>query len=345
MARGPKSPQVPLELWSELYQAAIAFNDCGPWTILEPDAVVAVINPENQEPGYCCVMGHMGQIFGMEVYLGGLGHNTLSEIMNAVGQPPMDIAYRKNSLYLEFVGSDEPTKEEKSIIRKLGLKFRGPAAWPLFRSCRPDCVPWFLEEPEVRFFAIALRQIVAVCERVLAESTLVLPPTRHDGYLTRVPESRDGRVVWSDRWVKPKPFEKPPLPVMVFDEVRFAQAKKKVKHIDKSWAVGLLSAMPVEDDERPYYTRLFLAADEKSGYLFASAIMHPKSYHELLLPKLIEVIEKTGIMPSTIRISSPDLHALLKAPLKRMGIEVKLVKNLPVIEEAYESMLEYFGNQ
>ena len=34
-------------------------------------------------------------------------------------------------------------KEDRDVIKKLGLKFRGANSWPMFRNYAPECSPGF----------------------------------------------------------------------------------------------------------------------------------------------------------------------------------------------------------
>jgi len=339
-------PSVPVEIWSDLYKVSEDFRDLAPWEFMEGGDVFGVVNPEKQEAGYCCVMGQLGEVFGMAVYLGSEGLALLEELFAEEGPAnPADAVLRKNCLMVEYVGSGEVEKEDKAVLKKLGLKYKGRSAWPIFRSLRPGAAPWFLEEWEARFLTVILQQAIDVCARVRAKPDL-LTPSRDELYFVRVPESKDGKIEWNDRWVEPEPYKKPELPKLAFDEIRFATAKKKAKHVDLVWEMELtMVPMPVMDRDRPYFLRFFMIVDRKSGYMFNAEPMDPFKCNELLLPKILDIIEKTGVMPKTVLFRNGELRSLLNDPLERMGIEAKLVRELPVVDKAYEGMMQFFGKR
>ena len=57
-------PNVPIEQWAALIDAAEDFQDLAPWAWMTGDETFAVMNPERPQAGYCCVMGNLGEVFG-----------------------------------------------------------------------------------------------------------------------------------------------------------------------------------------------------------------------------------------------------------------------------------------
>lgn len=342
----PSIPKVSDSVWSDLYKAADSFRELAPWEFMEGGDILSVVNPEKKEAGYCCVMGQLGEVFGMAVYLGSDGLACMEELFAEEGPAnPMDAILKKRCLLVEFVGSGELDKEDKAITKRLGLKYRGKKAWPNFRSIRPGETPWFLEEWEARFLIHVLQQAFEVYGRVEVDADLLVP-AKVGMFFTRVPASKDGKIEWSDQWIQPEPFVKFELPKLDFDEIRFAAGKKMVKHVDLAWEMDLpIMPMPMMDRDRPYFPRMFMVADQKSGHLFGAEPFDPQKCNELLLPKIIDIIAKTGVMPKTILFRSGELRSLLNDPLNRMGMEAKFVRELPAIDEAYAGMMQFLGGR
>ena len=68
-----KIPPCPLSVWKELFAAAGGFREIEPWRWMSDSDVFGVQNPADKQIGYCCVLGELGEVFGLVVYLGSEG--------------------------------------------------------------------------------------------------------------------------------------------------------------------------------------------------------------------------------------------------------------------------------
>src|SRR5262245_5827031 len=142
-----------LEEWRALYREAIAFRDLEPWEWMWDSDVFGVQDPESSEIGYCCVMGQLGEHFALGVYRGSRGlaghwEMRLQAREPEAGEDPMEILLLQDCLMASFEDRKLLTPEDLGVIKQLGLKFRGPNAWPQFRSYRPGYEPWYLTGEE-----------------------------------------------------------------------------------------------------------------------------------------------------------------------------------------------------
>ena len=62
--------------WQALFAAAGEFYKLRPWEWMEDSELFGVLNPETGEIGYCCVMGNLGELLALGVYLGTDGLET-----------------------------------------------------------------------------------------------------------------------------------------------------------------------------------------------------------------------------------------------------------------------------
>ena len=62
--------------WQALFEAAGEFYKLRPWEWMEDSELFGVLNPETGEIGYCCVMGNLGELLALGVYLGSDGLET-----------------------------------------------------------------------------------------------------------------------------------------------------------------------------------------------------------------------------------------------------------------------------
>jgi hypothetical protein len=89
-------------------------------------------------------------------------------------------------------------KQDQDIIMKLGLKFRGRNAYPIFRNLKPGYLPLTITADEAAYFAHALTQAADVCMRFKKQVTL-LDHAAPDHYFVRTPEINGEAITWSDQ--------------------------------------------------------------------------------------------------------------------------------------------------
>ncbi|MBW3625638.1 MAG: hypothetical protein KY468_19770 [Armatimonadetes bacterium] len=197
---------VSLKELAELFEAARSFKFVEPWDWMFDSDLFGVRNPETGEIGYCCVMGNLGEHYALAVYRGSEGlDGYLCMQQGYVPEDPLDALAMQYALMASFEDREAMSKEDRQVMKELGLKFRGRNAWPQFRSYRPGYQPWYLTGEEARFLALALDQSVEVAVRIQGDPDL----------LERVPEghvlvrTRDAGGEWRDEFLRPEPYRKP----------------------------------------------------------------------------------------------------------------------------------------
>ncbi len=56
-----------LKEWKNLYEAAIEFKKVECWNWMQDSDIFGVKNPATGEIGYCCILGRLGDYFGLAV--------------------------------------------------------------------------------------------------------------------------------------------------------------------------------------------------------------------------------------------------------------------------------------
>lgn len=151
-----KIPSAPLETWRSLYENSLRFLELRPWESLQDSDIFGVLHPGTGRTGYCCVLGALGQVLALCVYLGSEG----IEIYRRMEEEEFTLDYDELAaaqfcLTGEFEDRSALKKQDLAVIKALGLKFRGRRAYPVFRSYLPGYGPWFLTEEEAIFLTLA----------------------------------------------------------------------------------------------------------------------------------------------------------------------------------------------
>lgn len=339
-------PSCSLPVWKNLYQAAIAFRDIACWEWMLDSEIFGVQNPESGETGYCCVLGQLGEVFGLAVYLGSEGleqHRKIQSGKIHAGSP--EFLYSQNCLTAWFEDRNDLDQADLKVIRELGLKFRGSNAWPRFRSLQPGYFPWCLTESEAKYLALCLDQAreVALC---LDKDPNWLAGPGKNHYLVRVPVDREGGWRWESRWLKPVPIAKTRVRAYPLDEVRLRRIKNAGGKRQGIWEVdSFYMPSPVDGEERPYFPYSVLCADHESGFILGTELAEPSDWEAKFPPCVLDCIKDHNLLPSALWVRKEELRELFEPLASRLDIEVQLIKRLPAIDRAKKAMLKYFKNR
>ncbi|MBI2787824.1 MAG: hypothetical protein HYX59_04005 [Elusimicrobia bacterium] len=337
-----KIPVVSLDVWKDLYAEAMSYESIKPWNILCEDSFFGVQDPASGHLGYGCVLGEMGTFLALAVYRGAEGFNTYQRLKN--DEIPEDESFAaQNCLMAQFADREELEKADRDNIKKLGLRFRGVQAWPMFRSHLPGYFPWHLDEKEAVFLTCALRCASDWVERIASGR---LDPDDHPGkvftYLLKAGDEKPPRgfeVCWTDTPVyKPAP----PQP-LVLDEKRLTKLMSKPPKRGGAWEADVYSLpAPIMDRDRPYFIRMVMVVDRVSGFVLPGGVVPPEQpAHEVLADALLGGVEQLGCAPGEICVRDENLSALLEPLAKALGARLT-VGDLPTIrrtKKEFDKML------
>ncbi len=332
-------PEVALEDWRGLYDAAIEFKKLKSWEWMYDSEIFGVKNPADGEIGYCCIMGNLGEFFALAAYQGTEGLISHQRIM--VGDIPeesIESIWVQKCLMASFEDREQLDNRDRNLIRQLGLKFRGRGEWPCFRSYRPGFFPWYLTSGEVRFLTLVLQQAVQVTPRV-RENHHLLDPPEPGKHLVRVFQDGD----WQDSWQPPAPWEKPTLQPILDQTLLDELANSEMPHRG-TWELGCIRLPSVveDKDDRPFYPYVFLMVDQGSGLVLGVNICAPKEIVIKVPASLMETFQQTGSIPSRLLAANEDTFALVKPIADALHIRLRHAQRLRALEPVLEHMARFW---
>lgn len=338
-------------MWRELYDKAIAFRDLACWQWMSDTDVFGVQNSANGEIGYCCVLGEMGELFGLVVYLGTEGLAIHRQIQSGTVQPSStEERYSQNCLTLWFSSRAELDKHDLATAKRLGYNFTGRHRWPQFRSMRPGYCPWHLTENEARYFTDCLDQAKVVAME-LREDAGYLDAPKHNHYLVRLPLG-DGasdaakQRRWQSEWRQPAPLVETPLPQYPIDELRMQRIKNTCPARSEIWEIdAFYSPSPVAGEERPYFPHTYLCVDQQSGMILDSVLTEPSKWPSAFPQALLATIEKHKFLPDALWIRNEPLLELLAPLARRLGVDVVSSQKLSSLDPAKHELIKFLGRQ
>lgn len=322
--------------WKKLYQAALEFKQAECWDWVWDSDLFGIQNPKTGEIGYCCVMGMLKEYYALAVFLGTEGLDGYFRIQSGEVSS-FDFLYVQKCLMASFEDRKLLHKQDRDIIKELGLKFRGRNAWPLFRNYEPGYVPWFLTRDDAQFLTLALHQAIEVCLRLREDQEMLEGPTE-DHYLVRVFQEEK----WVDQWMTPPPLEKAEPVAICVDKNRLEKIKRMITQHQRTWETDVFYSREGvrEKDERPYYPYIMLWIDHHSGFILNIHLAGPAEYAPEFMEQFLGILEKIKFAPKEILVKKEELLTLLEPITSQLGINVKKVRELPVLEEAQEDMFE-----
>lgn len=326
------------EEWLKLYDAALEFKAIEAWSWMYDDYLFGVQNPEDGEIGYCTVLGALGEVFGLIVYMGQNGLKSYLTIAsnsenienNLLIQDCLSATYNDRK-YID--------KNDMAIIKKLGLKFKGKNAYPFFRRYKPNYFPWHLTGDECRFLAIALEQAAYICMRVKDDESF-LPNVFDTGYcLVRYFE--DGK--WKDKQVRLNAGEEKREITIQTNELKLAGIKKKSVKSEGKWEIDFFvnSTMPIKEEGCPYFPIVTLIVDSLSGHVFNVYLTEPSDYYQKIFDNFVEFIEKTGVIPQEIFVEKDEMQFILHPAAAALSIKLSKAKTCRMVKEAQKGLLEF----
>jgi hypothetical protein len=338
-----------MEEWRELYTAAVEFRDAAPWAWMHDTDVFGVQDPETGRVGFCTVLGEFEEHFGLGVFNGGRGLDVLVMLHSGAVEPETpESVFMQDCLMASFEDRKYLDNEDVGVIGELGLRFRGRAAWPQFRSYRPGYFPWHITGGEARRLTTALRQALQVSLRVAEDETLLDPPEGlEDRFLVRVPRRIRGRIDWTDEWLEPPEREDPPLIMETVDRKRIDEILASTTERGGVWEIGQAHLPhPMRDgDQPPIFPRALMIIDRDTDMVLSHEMEVPPWERSKATHVLMEAIRTSRHLPNEIHISDPVLHLRLKALAEQMGVHIIPRLTLPALEAAIDDLSAHLKNE
>jgi hypothetical protein len=315
-------PAVPLNEWKALHELANRIRQAEPWRILTDTDLFALRDPATQQVGLVSVLGNLGQVYAVHLYLPPEGLLFWLQFFRKGTTDPTFAQFNLRLLEVSFVAKKMLTLPDLTLREQLGLgtpKSR-THGYPQFRSYRPRCLPWYLEAEEVRLLGIALdASLEFAARRIRGEEPWIFDDSAGDElpvlsvYGPTAGES-GGWSVHRERLRVPQNSLKTPPVSEVLDQVTLHRLPALPVR-DEVWQAGA-SFLPalLTDGARPIYPVLGLVVNES-----ADEVLQPLLDNDLQLEPACTVlravtaaaIRRDGL-PRLIRVASNEARSTLE---------------------------------
>jgi hypothetical protein len=313
---------------------------------MEEDELFVVAEPTGAERAYCCVLGSMDQVLALAAYRGPAGYASYRQLLTGeTFDMTDDVAFGQCCLMASFEGRQDLADEDRAVIRRLGLRFRGRRAWPLFRSYRPGFAPWFLDGREARLLAVCLEQALEVCTRRAGSGAV---RQRRGKLPARLPViNAAGGLRFTDGWVDPPPAQAAvPLSPPMLDELRIQRLRKRCQKTPGAWEVDWFH-LPnaILEAERPFYPLAVSVVDGQSGMVLGIELVGPGPDPAVLVKLLLAAVEQNGRVPVRIMARRAEIVGLLGEVARRLDTRLEQAKLLAATREFQAHLLHDFSGE
>ncbi len=333
--------------WSKLYKLADRIMALQPWRYMYEDEISGVRDPITGTIGFISVMGTLGEHYSVTVYLGerALGqYLELSEIQEHV---MYEMLLEIPMLMLSFEEMEFVEKEDRAIMKEIGITYSGKKLWPLFRSYRPGMVPWFLEEKEMESMVFYLEQFLETAIDPKTEDRAIeMAFDRDNVYLIRELEGDPKNQEWKTTLQKIIIPAKQEV-LYTIDPGILAKTKKipvgkNVYEVD----FFLTPAQIREKNKRPFFTYMLLVVDQKSELIISHEMMNPTKGIENMLATIPSILlnsfSESASLPRAVHSGSLRLAGLLSPLFRNLNIPLHYKPHLKSLEIAKSGIMDYF---
>lgn len=337
--------QPSVEEWHRLFLLLEEFKQLKSWEWLSDADIFAIQDPESGEIGYCSILGHGGEEFGLALYLGAEGLRALHLTQSQLLADPMEIIHIQRSLLISFCDRQELEKEDYELIKSLGLSFRGKKQWPLLRSMIPGYYPWSLDQKEVRFLTNVLPQIIAVCQRA-QQNPQRIRSMDFPHIFARLPVSTQAGVEWQDSKLSIlEAIDEPKLHLnLQIDELYLKRLQKELQATEEVFEFSFISGpQPIQarPDHRPFFPIICLWLEQSSQQIIHHELIQPEELGDIAY-MFLHLVERLGWKPQTVLVDRSEAQTILAPLAKQLGSTLDYVEALPTLEDAKQELFGFF---
>ena len=174
------------------------------------------------------------------------------------------------------------------------------------------------------------------------DSDLLTPPTENH-YLVRIPKKDKTGFSWRDVWIEPLPLEKAKIIVEPIDTDRLEKIKRRIPYRQGVWEVDYFYyPNPIkEKEERPFYPYITLWVEHDSGFILKHHLAKPIECISEFQWQFLKLAENYKTLPQEILVKKEETFKLLEPITSELGINLRRVKKLKMLEDAKASMFKF----
>ena len=323
--------QATLEQWEELYDLAIEITKLKPWNAYWDMDLIAVETKKNEEPNFVSIMGKGGTCTGISVYRGMEGYSDFCQISNDdYNVPATFVMSDQNCITCYWGNRDEVDDDMYSIIKKLGLRFRGNGNWIYFKTFEKKSFPSLPNYGEVKMLIETYKGLI---------ETL-----KHEEYQESIFDKGDIIYTQKDEdnhWFSysvPRPMEPERYNTILVNDSNLIDYFKNMDDSDLELAIDMDYMMVPTNDkgfERPINPLAYIVFDLRNDQILHFDLIPPdQEDYEVIMNNFLGAIEHFG-KPKHVYARNPYILNWLDFICEKLDI--------PLVEDDLEEIDDIFN--
>lgn len=318
--------------WQELFSLAIQFKQLTPWDWVTEQEVFGVKNPETGEIAYCTILGNGGEFFGIGMYVGTEGLNSLFELASGLITDPMQAALSQRCLMLSFGDKEDLMETDEKVYKMLNMKFKGKSAFPLFHDYTPGFFPWTIDtEAQATMIKYVLSRAIIMCQACADDPYFFTPETEDEDeelYRVAIATKKGAEWEWDYEWITPPEIEDEELPEIEISQIYLkSQLSNLPKNATKVWIMDIFQApAPAQEDEkeRPFFPKVLVIIDPESGLMLGNEMYKLGEIEAEFQKAFVKYCKEQKYIPNRITCGNEDTYEFVEAIGDAMGIETEI---------------------
>ncbi|MGN1415278.1 MAG: DUF6930 domain-containing protein [Oscillospiraceae bacterium] len=323
-----------LAKWKEIYSNMMKITEYAPWEFISENTPLFYRPAGGSDDIVFTIWGYNSDACGVACYFSTLDYAMARMRLKSKNTKNEPVFIMQNMILGLWGDREEVGKENKELIKELGLKFRGKGGWLFFEKIIERREPMFPDYDDAVVLADALGNLYmmlkAVCEKGLKADF-------EHGQTIRRFLGEDG--TWYNKAIYPDFSE-----LSLEAEMQYSPALKRLRDMPS----GELSIeldercipMPVEAEDKTIYMPLIITAvNSKTGQpLSMKNVAYNESREEVLFDLITDLSESFGKIRQ-IKINSEFLKITIADFCKKTGIKLNYQqKPLKYIDRMYEKL-------
>lgn len=329
-----KKPSI--EQWESLYEVAENLKKLAPWRALYETDILVLQLPGRGEPVYCSILGQGGISFGIGIYPGHESLLRLNRIINQDSFRPELLALEQDCLMCHFGDREDIEAEDRKVMKKLGLRFRGKSQWIYFRSMVPGQFPWYLNADQAELLTAALQNLFMLCVCYM-EGRLDVDFEAGNTLLRWYDEEKE---LWFNGII-PMPTPKLDRSLDLQDELLLARLKRKKKTNTRLELDSFYLPLPIQEDKLspPIGIHIALLVDKDSGVVLDQRTDGPDVPALAAAPSMfVNYMEEYG-RPTAVYVRSEWMGTLLRNTCKAVGVRLVENEGVPMLDSCLGGLI------